>query len=63
MFWMMIAFLASLAALLAVAAGVARHIWLQRTRMHGNPDAGPVPRPATGAAFDPVEEADLEIDR
>lgn len=60
--WMMIALLVSLAALLLAAVGVARHIWLQRARLHSNPDAGPVSEPATGAALDPVEEVDSEIE-
>ena len=35
--WLMIALLASLAALLLAAAGMARHIWLRRSRLerHG----------------------------
>jgi len=39
--WMMIVLLASLAGLLLAAAGVARHIWLQRSRLRSNPEAGP----------------------
>lgn len=31
--WLMIALLASLAALLLAAAGMARHIWLRRSRL------------------------------
>lgn len=31
--WLMIALLASLAALLLAAAGMARHIWLQRSKL------------------------------
>jgi hypothetical protein len=31
--WLIIALLASLAALLLAAAGMARHIWLQRDRL------------------------------
>jgi hypothetical protein len=63
--WMMIAFLVSLAALLLAVAGVARHIWLQRSRLHSNPDAGPsvVPAPArAGSTFDPVDEIDQETE-
>lgn len=64
--WMMIAFLASLAALLLAAAGVARHIWLQRSRLNSNPDAGSGAGlgldKASGAPFDPVEEVDQEIE-
>jgi len=47
--WLMIALLASLAALLLAAAGVARHIWLQRGRLdHGS------------AAGDTVQESEIE---
>jgi hypothetical protein len=60
--WMMIAFLASLAALLLAAAGVARHIWLQRSRLHSNPGAGPVLNKAHKEAADSVEEIDQEIE-
>ena len=59
--WMMIVFLVSIAALLLAAAGVARHIWLQRARLRSNPNAGVTPRPATIPAFDPVEETDQEL--
>jgi hypothetical protein len=60
--WLMIALLVSLAALLLAAAGVARHIWLQRARQRGNSVVSPIPRPATVAAFDPVEEIDHELE-
>jgi hypothetical protein len=60
--WMMIAFLVSLAALLLAVAGVARHIWLQRSRLDSNPGAGPVLNKAHKAAADPVEEIDQEIE-
>jgi hypothetical protein len=69
--WLMIALLASLAALLLAAAGVARHIWLQRARLSSNPAAGPpVGNPGNGQdgkRGDPAadsgdeSEADLEI--
>jgi hypothetical protein len=63
--WMMLAFLVSLAALLVAAAGVARHIWLQRSRLHSNPDAAPraIPAPTrAGGTFDPVDEIDQETE-
>jgi hypothetical protein len=60
--WMMIAFLVSLAALLLAAAGLARHIWLQRARLRSNPGAAPAADKARNAAFDPVEEIDHEIE-
>jgi hypothetical protein len=60
--WMMIAFLASLAALLLAVAGVARLIWLQRSRLRSNPGEGPVSSKAKSAAVDPVEEIDQEIE-
>jgi len=67
--WLMIALLASLAALLLAAAGVARHIWLQRARLSSNPAAGPEstagkhPRSAGSATADSGDESepDLEI--
>jgi hypothetical protein len=60
--WLMIAFLVSLGALLLAAAGVARHIWMQRSRLHSNPDAGPASREVPGAAIRLVEEIDPEIE-
>jgi len=65
--WLMIGFLVSLAALLVAAAGVARHIWLQRARLHSNPGAGPARNKAANAAFDaatfnPADEIDHEIE-
>jgi hypothetical protein len=59
--WMMIVFLVSIAALLLAATGVARHIWLQRARLHSNPDAGPVQKRPPGKVVDPVDEIDQEI--
>jgi hypothetical protein len=59
--WMMIAFLVSLAALLLAVAGVARHIWLQRSRLHGTPGAGPVSIKVQNTA-DQVEDIDQEIE-
>ncbi|MGD0911036.1 MAG: hypothetical protein ABR928_04030 [Terracidiphilus sp.] len=39
--WLIIALLASLAAMLLAAAGVARHIWLQRSQLKPqSPSAG-----------------------
>jgi len=49
--WLLIVLLVSLVALLIAAAGVARHIWQQRTRQ----------RRESSAAFEPVEEPDLEV--
>jgi hypothetical protein len=60
--WLMIALLVSLAGLLLAAAGVARHIWLRRSRLHSNPDAGPVPKAPASAAFGPVEDVDQETE-
>ena len=61
--WMMIAFLVSIVALLVAAAGAARHIWLQRTKLHSNPDAGAaiVAKSAPKAVLDPVEETDRDL--
>jgi hypothetical protein len=35
--WLMIGLLVSLGAMLVAAAGVARHIWLRRTKLHKKP--------------------------
>jgi uncharacterized iron-regulated membrane protein len=37
--WLMIALLVSLTALLIAAAGLARHIWMQRRRTRSKPSA------------------------
>jgi hypothetical protein len=60
--WMMIAFLGSIAALLLAAAGVARHIWMQRSQLRGNPDSRPAAEPGNLAGFDPVEEINQEVE-
>lgn len=39
--WLLIVFLASLAALLFASAGLARHIWRQRTRLGGEATGAP----------------------
>lgn len=51
--WLFIVLLVSLAALLFAAAGLAHHIWQQRTR----------PRSKSSAAIEPAEEPDLEVKR
>jgi hypothetical protein len=48
--WLLIALLVSLGGLLFAAAGVARHIWLERGR-----------RGELSAAVEAVEEPDLEL--
>jgi hypothetical protein len=60
--WLMIVFLVSIGALLLAAAGVARHIWLQRSRLHSNPDAGPISGKAANAARNPAGDVDQEIE-
>jgi len=60
--WLMIVLLVSLGALLLAAAGVARHILLQRARLSSSPGAGPIPRPVPSPALDPVEEAGDELE-
>jgi uncharacterized membrane protein len=49
--WLLIVLLVSLGALLIAAAGVARHIWLQRSKTK---DEGPL-------AFEPAGESDQEV--
>jgi hypothetical protein len=60
--WLMIVLLASVGAMLFAAAGVARHIWLQRTKLHSNPDAGAAPHRVPRASHEPVEKADQEVE-
>jgi hypothetical protein len=60
--WMMIALLGSLAALLLAAAGVARHIWMQRSQLRGNPGSRPAAESGNPAGFDPVEEINQEVE-
>jgi hypothetical protein len=52
----MIALLVSLGALLFAAAGVARHIWLQRSARQRKPPGSVIP----GLADDQAEESDLD---
>jgi uncharacterized iron-regulated membrane protein len=49
--WLLIVLLVSLGALLVAAAGAARHIWLQRTRLGSE----------RSAALEPAEEPDLKV--
>jgi len=49
--WLLIVLLVSLGALLFAAAGLARHIWLQRAR----------PRRGYSLTVEPAEEPDLEM--
>jgi hypothetical protein len=55
--WLMIGLLVSLSALLLAAAGVARHIWLQRLR-HSSKPALNATQPHD-PSLDPVDETDL----
>jgi hypothetical protein len=50
--WLMIALLVSLGGLLIAAAGMARHIWLQRAKLKGR----------SSEAFESAEESDLELE-
>jgi hypothetical protein len=50
--WLMIGLLVSLGALLFAAAGLARHVWLQRRRL----------RHETAAAIDAAQETDVEVE-
>jgi hypothetical protein len=60
--WLMIGLLVSLLALLLAAAGVARHILLQRASLRRkavvSTDAAHDPAPS--ATFDPAEDTDTE---
>jgi hypothetical protein len=60
--WLMIALLVSLGALLLAAAGLARHVWLQRAQLRSNPQAGPASKKGPHAAVDPIDEIDHEIE-
>jgi hypothetical protein len=61
--WMMIAFLGSLAALLLVAAGVARRIWLHRRRLRNVSETGSGAGPAIGQAGSATAERSEEPDQ
>jgi len=49
--WLLIVLLVSLGALLFAAAGLARHVWLQRTK----------PKGEMSVALEAAEEPDLEV--
>jgi hypothetical protein len=51
--WLMIGLLVSLGALLLAVAGVARHIWLQRSQLSSEPIV------SASHPHDPADEADL----
>jgi hypothetical protein len=53
--WLMIALLVSLAALLLAAAGLARHIWLQRSHLGENAAAGKLTAKDAQAAGDEID--------
>ena len=56
--WLMIGLLVSLGALLLAAAGVARHILLQRSRLSSKPpESASQPKDPSP---DPADEADIE---
>jgi uncharacterized protein (DUF58 family) len=55
--WLMIVFLVSLAALLLAAAGLARHIWLQRARVKARAS---IINPRPEANGPEVNEIDIE---
>jgi hypothetical protein len=59
--WLLIALLVSLGALLLAAAGLARHILVQRTNLSRKPIVNAERKPmAANTAFDPAEDADIE---
>jgi hypothetical protein len=60
--WLMIGLLVSLGALLLAAAGVARHIWIRRSKLRSKPAAGQVSRAAPGKPVDPAEETEPEVE-
>jgi len=60
--WLMIGLLVSLGALLFAAAGVARHIWVQRAQLRHEPAAAGPAIENQNHALDPVEEPDVEIE-
>ena len=53
--WLMIALLVSVVALLLAAAGVARHIWLQRSELRKGTRGG-------NKSNDSADEADSELE-
>jgi hypothetical protein len=60
--WLMIALIVSLVALLLAAAGAARHIWRQRSRLQSNQEAGPSREDAANPAIAQVEDIDHETE-
>jgi hypothetical protein len=58
---MMIVFLVSLGAMLLAAGGVARHIWLQRSQLRGNRQAGGLSKKAPSVVPDTIRDVN-EID-
>jgi len=62
--WLMIGLLVSLAALLLAAAGVARHIWIQREKFcrqtrRGERKSSP---PTPGQIIDPAEDMEHDLE-
>jgi multidrug resistance efflux pump len=56
--WLMIALLVSLTALLIAAAGLARHIWMQRRRTRSKPSAQA--QGSTVSVSSQIKETDVE---
>jgi uncharacterized membrane protein len=54
--WLIIGLLVSVVLLLIAAAGVAHHIWCQRSKSGHNPAAG------TGQAIEHAEDTDFELE-
>jgi hypothetical protein len=62
MHWLMIGLLVSLAALLSTAAGVARHIWIQRDKLRGATAAETTSSSTPGQLADPAEYAEHDLE-
>jgi hypothetical protein len=54
--WLLICLFVSVGALLLAAAGVVRHIWLQRAKLSGDRSLG------LGASLDGADEPDIELE-
>ncbi len=60
--WLMIGLLISLAAMLSAAAGVARHIWIQRDKLRRVAAPGDRKPSTPGQIIDPAEDTEHDLE-